>query len=193
MLTGGEKLDAYLQKIADNLQTINGNPSVTVGFLEGAFYPDGTSIAMVAAVQEFGATIQREPSTVTIYRAIDKSGNFLRNGKFVKRRDSNFASDHHVGSYEITIPPRPFFRNAIKANGPTWGDEMAKRLKATDYNAEKTLGQMGELIKGQIQQSIHDLDVPPNAASTIAKKGASKPLIDTGEMWRAVDYRVEAA
>ena len=79
----------------------------------------------------------------------------------------------------------------IKANAPTWGDAIAKLLKSTDYKARKTLNSMGALIKGQLQQSINDLTSPANAKSTIAKKGASKPLIDTGYMWNSVDYRVD--
>lgn len=191
-MTGGDKLEAYLKNIASNLAATEGNPSVSIGFLEDAFYPDGQSVAYIASIQEFGATIQREPQeAATIYRKIDKNGNFLRDGKFVKKRESNFASSHYVGAYTITIPPRPFFRNMIKANAPTWGDAIAKLLKSTDYKARKTLNSMGALIKGQLQQSINDLTSPANAKSTIAKKGASKPLIDTGYMWNSVDYRVD--
>ncbi|HWE98828.1 MAG TPA: hypothetical protein VG248_03440 [Caulobacteraceae bacterium] len=49
---GGEKLQAYLKDLAAKVR----NPgTLEVGFLEGATYPDGTSVAMVAAVQEFGS------------------------------------------------------------------------------------------------------------------------------------------
>ena len=51
-ISGGAKAEAY---IAD-LVARAGNPaSVKVGFLAGATYPDGTSVAMVAAIQNFGA------------------------------------------------------------------------------------------------------------------------------------------
>jgi hypothetical protein len=51
-LKGGDKLEAALAKIAKNLTKA---AAVDVGFLEDATYPDGTSVAMVAAIQEFGA------------------------------------------------------------------------------------------------------------------------------------------
>lgn len=34
---------------------VSGSPEVRVGFLEGKTYPNGTSVAMVAAIQEYGA------------------------------------------------------------------------------------------------------------------------------------------
>lgn len=51
-VTGGDKLAARLNEIARNLKK---GGTVRVGVLEGATYPDGKSVAMVAAVNEFGA------------------------------------------------------------------------------------------------------------------------------------------
>lgn len=49
-IKGGDCGKAYLKRLARNL----GNPRLKVGFLEGATYPDGTSVALVAAAQNFG-------------------------------------------------------------------------------------------------------------------------------------------
>lgn len=51
-IRGGDKLDAALAAIARKLDQ---GGTLRVGFLENATYPDGTSVAMVAAVQNFGA------------------------------------------------------------------------------------------------------------------------------------------
>ena len=189
--SGGDKLQRYLQEIAANLATLGTNPSVRIGFLEGSIYDDGTPVAQIAAINEFGATINREPSSVTIYRIPKSGGGFLRGGKFVKRRlKSAVASTHAVGAYSITIPPRPFFRSMIKAKAPTWSDTIAAALRLSQYNAGKTLKLMGELISAQLRQSIRDTNSPPNAPSTIARKKAAKPLIDTGFMFKQVDYEI---
>lgn len=100
------------------------------------------------------------------------------------------AAVQEFGSPANNIPPRPFFRNMIASKSGTWGKATADLLKANDYNAEVTLGQVGEGIKGQLQQSIVDTNTPPNAPATIAAKGASKPLVDTGHMLNSVDYEV---
>ena len=190
-MTGGDRLTARLQGIADHMQTAGGSPSVKVGFLAGATYPDGTSIAYVAAINEFGATVQREPGETTIYRKVSADGtHFLRGGRFVKASQSNFPSTHAHGAYTITIPPRPFFRTMIKERAKTWPAAIEANLKATAYDAAKTLALMGEIIKGQLQQAIQDFRVPGNAPSTIRSKGFDKPLIHTRTMWRSVDFKV---
>ena len=88
-------------------------------------------------------------------------------------------------------PPRPFFRNAIKKGSPEWGAKFAAALKAADYNNETALGIMGEVIKGEVVQSIIDTNEPALAPSTVKRKGFAKPLIDTGVMQRAVAYVVQ--
>lgn len=51
-VTGGEKAAAA---IADLIKRLGSKRSLRVGFLENAKYPDGTPVAMVAAIQDFGA------------------------------------------------------------------------------------------------------------------------------------------
>lgn len=167
--------------------------TVSVGFLEGTTYPDGRSLPANAALQEFGGTIHHDAGSVTLYRRLAASGtHFLRNGRFVKRREANFSSTHARKAYSTTIPPRPFFRNAIRKYGPQWGADMAAIIRANGFDAAKVLGLMGVRIKGQIQQSIVDLVSPPLAKSTIARKGFDKPLIETGHMLNSVDYEVHS-
>ncbi|MEK0228526.1 hypothetical protein WMC70_10975 [Klebsiella variicola] len=56
--TGGEAMEKKLAEIADNL----GEERVLkVGILKGASYPDGTSVAMVAAANEFGDPSANRP------------------------------------------------------------------------------------------------------------------------------------
>lgn len=50
-VTGGDKLANALAEIASKLKD---GKTLNVGFLEGATYPDGTSVAFVAAMNEFG-------------------------------------------------------------------------------------------------------------------------------------------
>lgn len=56
--SGGDALEKKLAEIAERL----GNPqTLRVGFLEGATYPDGESVPMVAAANEFGDPIMNRP------------------------------------------------------------------------------------------------------------------------------------
>lgn len=87
-------------------------------------------------------------------------------------------------------PPRPFFTDAIAKHSPEWGKQLAAALKASNFNAKTAMGIMGEVIKGQVVQSIVDTNAPPLAPSTVKRKGFDKPLVDTGVMQRSVDFVV---
>ena len=60
--SGGEKLQAALAAIDGKLARADGPYRLRVGFLEDAAYPDGKSVAYLAAIQEFGAPRARIPS-----------------------------------------------------------------------------------------------------------------------------------
>jgi len=52
-VSGGDKLEKALAELASKLQD---GKTLSVGFLENATYPDGTSVAFVAAMNEFGTS-----------------------------------------------------------------------------------------------------------------------------------------
>lgn len=55
---GGEKLQAHLNATA---AALGKGGTLKVGFLQGATYPNGTPVALVAAVQNFGAPSRNIP------------------------------------------------------------------------------------------------------------------------------------
>ena len=57
-ISGGEKLEARLRELA---QKVSNPGTLRVGFLEGSTYPDGTPVAMVAAIQDYGAPSRNIP------------------------------------------------------------------------------------------------------------------------------------
>lgn len=71
-LAGGAKLKAHLDKLARSLAR---GGVLKVGFLAGKTYPDGTPVAMVAAIQNFGAPARGIPPRPFFSNMIaDKSG-----------------------------------------------------------------------------------------------------------------------
>jgi hypothetical protein len=57
-LSGGAAMADVLKRLEDKLDT---GKSVAIGFLAGATYPDGTPVAMIAAIQDFGAPAANIP------------------------------------------------------------------------------------------------------------------------------------
>lgn len=105
------------------------------------------------------------------------------------------AATHEFGSPTRGIPERSFLRSALNEN-------LAKYVRLNKVNlvrvlrgqltAEQALGQLGEMAKGHVQHRIRDGKFAPLKSATIAHKGSSKPLIDSGNMMQAVTYVVEA-
>lgn len=98
------------------------------------------------------------------------------------------------GGWGGPIPERPFFRNALRNNKDAYQTAMrtsaVKILRGTTTLAT-VMQKLGILAQGDIQAEITSLSSPPNSPITIALKGSSKPLIDTGETRGAVTYKVD--
>ncbi len=97
------------------------------------------------------------------------------------------------GGWGGPIPERPFMRNAMRSNR----DQYLAMMKASAtklIRSETTLNQimmkLGVLAQGDIQGEITSLSSPPNSPVTIALKGSSNPLIDSGEMRGSVTFKV---
>jgi hypothetical protein len=88
-------------------------------------------------------------------------------------------------------PPRPAFRNMVAAESKHWGADVAAALKVTGWDAKAAMKLMGEQISGELRKSIAAITSPALAPSTIARKGSSKPWIETGETLAAVAYEVK--
>lgn len=91
-----------------------------------------------------------------------------------------------------TIPARPFLTTALAENR----GEITKKTREVFVGAIKggdlnSLSEgLGEDLAEMVKNSIQNGGWAPNAPSTIAKKGSSQPLIDTGEMMESVSYRI---
>lgn len=182
-----QNLKQRLEAIARGLES---GKMLKVGFLEGATYPDGTPVAKVGAVNEFGGEIEVPAREQTLYfRYSERTGQVGH--RFVKPAKANFAQTVMIPAHTITVPARPYFRSMIAERSPAWGKAMMEALQASDYDARTALGRLGERIKGELQQSIISLKDPPNAKSTIREKGFDNPLIHTSHMLESVDYSVD--
>ena len=95
-----------------------------------------------------------------------------------------------------TIPARPFMETTFTKHG----DELVKMAQylAGDMidgkiKPKKVLDTLGLWYTNKIKMTIRDAKnwAVPNAASTVAQKGSSSPLIDNGRMLGAVNYEIE--
>ncbi|MBD8026427.1 hypothetical protein H9636_07115 [Ureibacillus sp. Re31] len=93
----------------------------------------------------------------------------------------------------IVIPERSFIRTTFDEKNAEWVRFIRSQLRLVvtfRIDARTLWERLGAKIVADIQEKITDLDAPPNAPSTIAKKGSSNPLIDTGGLRSRITYRV---
>ncbi|MEO4053378.1 hypothetical protein AAFN87_08050 [Solibacillus sp. CAU 1738] len=93
----------------------------------------------------------------------------------------------------IVIPERSFLRSTFDEKQSVWLEFVRKRIPSLvdgQMDARQLLELLGTKMVSDIQKKIKDLDDPPNAPSTIAQKGSSSPLIDTGGLRKRITYKV---
>ena len=161
-----------------------------VGIPKGATYPDGLYIAAIAAQNEFGGVITVPGHETTIYRSLGKNGEFRKNGRFVAKSSSNYATQAWVPTYTVNIPARPAWRQTVAEHKATWPGMFANFMKSTSYNVETSFARLGEVVVKQLRATIRAFDDPPNAPSTIRKKGKDNPLIQSGATISSLTFEV---
>lgn len=140
----------------------------------GIFSSEDSQILLIANVNEFGCNIRVTPKM---------RGYLHSQGLHLKK-----------GTQEIKIPERSFIRSGF--------DDRAKKIQSTakrllqqvlsmELRVDIFFDTLGEYIVGQLQEYMTDLTTPPNHPFTIAQKGSSNPLIDTGRLRQSITYRVK--
>lgn len=92
------------------------------------------------------------------------------------------------------IPARPFIRSTFDEQVGEWERLVAlveRRLIAGTMSISQALKLLGAKIVADIQAKITDGPHEPNRPSTIAKKGSTSPLIDTGRLRQSVTFEIK--
>ena len=161
---------------------------VTVGIHEEAGnVEDGTlTMASLGAVHEFGADIDHPGGTEYGYatKAAAEGGDvrFLKKG-------TGYMTLGVTEPHKIKIPARPWLNPGVAAAAPEILETIADRIEAGE-TPDQVLEAVGLVAVGAVKQYMTDLKTPPNAASTIRKKGSANPLIADGHMRAAVTHKV---
>lgn len=159
----------------------------------GIHADEGEELVMIAAVHEYGATIHHPGGTAYGYQT--KRDAELGRVRFLKGNDG-FMVLGVTPPHTIEIPMRSFIRSTVDEKQGDY-HAIATRLMGRIIRGELTkfdaLSLMGQQIEKDIKRKITTLKYPPNAPSTIKKKGSSNPLIDTGHMRSSIRYVVKSA
>ena len=93
----------------------------------------------------------------------------------------------------IKIPERSFIRAGYdeeKENIIKQSEKLLEKVMRLELPVDVFFNTLGEIIVGRIQEYLTDLRTPPLHPVTIARKGSSNPLIDTGRLRDSITYKV---
>jgi hypothetical protein len=178
-LKGGDRIKVILERAVANVDKAS---QVAVGFLEGSIEEDGTSIPMVAAIQNFGAPKVGIPPRPFFSNMIQQNmGNWGGMVATLMERNDYDAvevlgkmGEEIKGELQVSIKATnepelsktTLMLRQMKADDPSLRDRMSYRV-VQEARARVAAGK------------------PYKSTGT-----AAKPLIDTGTMWQSVDYEV---
>lgn len=106
---------------------------------------------------------------------------------------AEIATVNEFGSSDGRIPARSFLRSTADARRIELNAVKRAALRSVasgKRTTEEALNLIGQWFAAAVQRTITELRSPPNAPSTIARKGSSKPLIDTGQLRQSITWAV---
>ena len=91
------------------------------------------------------------------------------------------------------IPSRPFIRISADTNKAAWAKLAQQCVNGViDGDSPRDAAQVvGLRMVEDIRKVFGSSELKANAPSTVKKKGRNEPLVDSGEMRRRVNFRVE--
>lgn|SRR5699024_11032695 len=90
------------------------------------------------------------------------------------------------------IPARPFLRNTQYENENQWRQKTSQDIVQVfegGLSSSAVLSKLGLLMVQDIRKTIDSGNFAPLSPVTVAKKGSSKPLVDTGDMYGAITHK----
>lgn len=175
-VSGGQRLKETLARMARGL---DGAQSVEIGFLENARYPDGKMVAMVAAIQEFGAPrvgVPPRPYFRTMIAA--KKGEWPSAVAQCLRRSDYDAS---TALALVGAGIKGQLQQSIV-------DTMDPPLSQTTLMLRKMKAQNPDLVVSR--STVNEARARVKAGESTAGV-SSKPLVESGHLLNSVDFRVE--
>lgn len=176
-ISGGDKFEAALKEIAKKASNA---ATAEIGFMENATYPDGKNVAMVAAIQEFGAPAKGIPPRPYFRGMINQNSPQWPDEIAAALKSTNYNA-----------------RNTLSQMGAVIAGELQQSIVDT---SDPPLSPITVMLRGMRTQSKY-ADMPFWERFAEAKKrvaagesnygASSKPLVDTGVMFNSVTYRVK--
>lgn len=107
---------------------------------------------------------------------------------------SELATIHEFGTEDKRIPERSFLRSTFDEKREELAEVGEKLIGAVldgKMTTERGLGLIGAKLAADVKGRITAGIDPPNAPTTVARKGSSTPLVDTGRLLNSITWAVD--
>lgn len=169
--------------IKKELESLATRKNATIGIHEDAgIHEGGITNAHLGATLNYGAEIDH-PGGTRYTKTADGKARFISN-------DSTAPAMGVTGPHKINIPARPWLVPGAESGRKEQIEAFVETFVKTGGNSEAALEAAAATAVGNVQQYMTDLKDPANSPVTIAKKGSSNPLIDTGSLRGSVTYKI---
>ena len=175
-ISGGAKLEATLRELAKKVAK---KATLRVGFLEGAPYPDGTPVAMVAAIQEYGAPKVGIPPRPFFRTMVEKEKGGWGDALGKNLLSTDFDSVKALGLMGDEIQGQ-LVESIIQLDEPALSQVtlMLRQMFPKNKTYEKTGKDVG-IAAARV------------AAGELATGESTKPLVWTGHLLASVSHEVD--
>lgn len=176
-ISGGAKLEAALREMSKNVTKA---ARVEVGFPVGSIEADGTSIPMIAAIQEFGAPKRNIPPRPYFRTMIAQHSDEWPDEIVALLKENNFDAEAALADIGKTIAGE--LAQSIRDLMAPPLSPVTIMLRGMRSQAKYRDKPFGELI----------VEAVDRVAKGKSNYGAStKPLIDSGDMVKAIKFDVK--
>lgn len=130
-------------------------------------------------------------STVKV-GVLSAAGNYSQEGGAQNLADVAIQNEFGVPSKRI--PPRPFMAQSADQHRTEALQRLEKgtsEIFAGKSNVVNVLSKIGVWFVGKVREQFTKGNFKPNTAFTVAKKGSSTPLIDTGRLRQSIQHELE--
>lgn len=106
------------------------------------------------------------------------------------------AAIHEFGSPANNIPERSFIRSTMRVCRKEFVDQQKKLVKSllnpSGEHVTTGLDRLGAYVAKRIRERVRGGEITPSLKpATVSRKGSSVPLIDTGQLVKAIKHKVE--
>jgi len=136
-------------------------------------------------------TIDRGPGAAAVAVEHKRAAAMVDVGVFDDPALAKIAAFNEFGT--DTVPERSFLRSTVDGNARRYAALTNAGIRAAFAGAPADVAYqpLGERVAQDVRNAIVAISNPPNAPSTLEDKRGSNPLVGTGRLHDAIDFRID--